>query len=599
MSNEPTVAQEIASALARHGVEILFAQSLPSMVALSAEDLRHPPVRLSHRECRRGDGRRLCARLRQGRRGDGAERPGGDAAGAGPCRGAEVLDPRGGAGAGRQPSAGRPQRLPGARSYRPVPAGVEMGAAGDRSRPRDRLSRHGLRGSRRRASRARRCCCCRPMCCWNACNRRRRGRPASARYPLDRADRRSGPHRTRPPTSSPMPSTRWSSRAAACICRMPRARSPLLQAAAHLPVMTTVMGKGAVDETHPLSLGVAGYNLGRLAPGRYLRPLIERADVVLLIGTRTNQNGTDSWALYPDGAKYIHIDVDPAEIGRNYEALRLMGDAKLTLAALTEKLRGRRQPAPRGRAGDRRRARQARRRDRAADALGCEPGASGADDGRPAAGADPRDDHGGGCELLHGLGRLLSQGAAPRHALHHAARARRPRLGTAARDRRQHGGSPTSRSSALPATAALRMSGRSSRPRTACKAKIVLTVLNNGVLAYQKDAEDVKFGRHSSAVRFAPVDHAQIARACGCRGVRVEQAVRLSAGVARGARRERDHRDRCDHRSGSLSADHLFRRDARSRARRRACMRADRRHNAHAHPVRNPRRRDDRHAQPA
>jgi acetolactate synthase-1/2/3 large subunit len=56
------------------------------------------------------------------------------------------------------------------------------------------------------------------------------------------------------------------------------------------------------------------------------------------------------------------------------------------------------------------------------------------------------------------------------------------------------------------------------------RAKIVLTVLNNGVLGYQKDAEDVKFGRHSSAVWFAPVDHAQVARACGCRGVRIERA---------------------------------------------------------------------------
>ena len=52
----------------------------------------------------------------------------------------------------------------------------------------------------------------------------------------------------------------------------------------------------------------------------------------------------------------------------------------------------------------------------------------------------------------------------------------------------------------------------------------MLTVLNNGVLAYQKVAEYVKFGRHSSAVRFAPVDHAQVARACGCRGVRIERA---------------------------------------------------------------------------
>jgi acetolactate synthase-1/2/3 large subunit len=55
------------------------------------------------------------------------------------------------------------------------------------------------------------------------------------------------------------------------------------------------------------------------------------------------------------------------------------------------------------------------------------------------------------------------------------------------------------------------------------RAKVVLTVLNNGVLAYQKDAEDVKFGRHTTACYFTPVDHAQIAGACGCRGVRVER----------------------------------------------------------------------------
>jgi len=52
----------------------------------------------------------------------------------------------------------------------------------------------------------------------------------------------------------------------------------------------------------------------------------------------------------------------------------------------------------------------------------------------------------------------------------------------------------------------------------------VLTVLNNGVLGYQRDAEDVKFGRHTNACYFSPVDHAMIARACGCRGVTVERA---------------------------------------------------------------------------
>src|SRR5690606_14510799 len=66
------------------------------------------------------------------------------------------------------------------------------------------------------------------------------------------------------------------------------------------------------------------------------------ADVIVLVGTRTAQNGTDSWSVYPPSARFIHIDVDPVEIGRNYEALRLAGDARLTLEALTERLRGRR-----------------------------------------------------------------------------------------------------------------------------------------------------------------------------------------------------------------------------------------------------------------
>jgi acetolactate synthase-1/2/3 large subunit len=56
------------------------------------------------------------------------------------------------------------------------------------------------------------------------------------------------------------------------------------------------------------------------------------------------------------------------------------------------------------------------------------------------------------------------------------------------------------------------------------KTPIVITVLNNSCLGYQKDAEDVKFGRHSTACYFTPVDHAAIARATGCRGVRIEQA---------------------------------------------------------------------------
>ena len=111
-----------------------------------------------------------------------------------------------------------------------------------------------------------------------------------------------------------------------------------LQDVASLPVGTTTMGKGAVAETHPLSLGVIGYFMGPGGIARYQRPLVDEADVILLVGTRTNQNGTDSWRLFPRGARFVHLDADSLEVGRNYDSERLVGDAKLTLAALTDAL---------------------------------------------------------------------------------------------------------------------------------------------------------------------------------------------------------------------------------------------------------------------
>jgi acetolactate synthase-1/2/3 large subunit len=50
----------------------------------------------------------------------------------------------------------------------------------------------------------------------------------------------------------------------------------------------------------------------------------------------------------------------------------------------------------------------------------------------------------------------------------------------------------------------------------------VLIVLNNQVLGYQKHAEMVLFGNYTDVCDFAPVDHAAIAKACGCEGVRIE-----------------------------------------------------------------------------
>ena len=54
--------------------------------------------------------------------------------------------------------------------------------------------------------------------------------------------------------------------------------------------------------------------------------------------------------------------------------------------------------------------------------------------------------------------------------------------------------------------------------------KVTVIVLNNQILGYQWHAEDVLYGGHTDACQLSPVDHAAIAKACGCNGIRVETA---------------------------------------------------------------------------
>jgi acetolactate synthase I/II/III large subunit len=312
-----------------------------------------------------------------------------------------------------------------------------------------------------------------------------------------------------------------------------------LQEACALPVATTTMGKGAVDERHALSLGVIGYFMGPGGMARHQRRLVEEADVILLVGNRTNQNGTDSWRLLPRAARFIHLDIDGAEVGRNYEALRLVGDARLTLAALATALQGRdlakrraaRPALERGIADGKRRhrleaeplLRSAARPIRPERLMG-ELAAILRPDDIVVADASyasiwttnylaalapgmrflaPRGLAGLGWGLPMALGAKL---AAP--------------------DRRVFclvgdGGFAHVWSE-------LETARRHSIP-------VTLTVLNNQILGYQKHAEDVLFGAHSSAVDFQPVDHAAIARACGLPGRRVEDPADYAAALAEAA----------------------------------------------------------------
>ncbi|HMO67536.1 MAG TPA: thiamine pyrophosphate-binding protein, partial [Novosphingobium sp.] len=103
-----------------------------------------------------------------------------------------------------------------------------------------------------------------------------------------------------------------------------------------IPVATTNHGKGAIDEHHPLALGVFGNCMGEGARAAPLRDHVAAADCILLVGTRTAGNGTANWTLLNREARIIHLDIDGAEIGRNYEALRLVGDARACLSYLRE-----------------------------------------------------------------------------------------------------------------------------------------------------------------------------------------------------------------------------------------------------------------------
>ena len=109
------------------------------------------------------------------------------------------------------------------------------------------------------------------------------------------------------------------------------------------PVTTSLDGKSAFPENHPLSLG----NGGRSMP-EPVHVFLQRADVVFGIGcsfTRTNFGLT-----MPEGKTYIHATLDPGDINKDVEsAYPIVGDAALTLRALIDEVSDRLRNKPRGR----------------------------------------------------------------------------------------------------------------------------------------------------------------------------------------------------------------------------------------------------------
>ena len=316
-----------------------------------------------------------------------------------------------------------------------------------------------------------------------------------------------------------------------------------LQEQCHLPVGTTVMGKGSVDETHPLSTGVMTYFMGPNGSARYHRPLLANADVILLIGTRTNQNGTDSWKLYPKSATFIHLDIDGIEVGRNYEARRLVGDAKLTLKALTQAM------LARG-LGQRMQARAILEQKIVAGRKAYEQESHFV---RTSASVPVRPER-IMQELQAGLvaNDIVVADASYSSiwianylvALKAGMRFITPRglagLGW---------GFPMAIGAkiARPEAEVYCVVGDGgfghvwSELETTARmgVKVILIVINNGILGYQKHAENMKFGDHTTAVDFYPVDHAAIARSCGCEGIRVTDPTEISGAIAKARSNDR------------------------------------------------------------
>lgn len=103
---------------------------------------------------------------------------------------------------------------------------------------------------------------------------------------------------------------------------------------ARMPAVHTMMGIGALPDDFPQNLGMIGVHGTRAA-----NLAISRADLLLLAGTRIADRSVPDPSLLAKDKKVIHIDIDPAEIGKNVEAtIPVVGDLRLILGQLLEEI---------------------------------------------------------------------------------------------------------------------------------------------------------------------------------------------------------------------------------------------------------------------
>lgn len=100
------------------------------------------------------------------------------------------------------------------------------------------------------------------------------------------------------------------------------------------PVATTLMGLGGFPGDHPLSLGMLGMH-----GSRYANYAICESDLIITVGARFSNRVTGNIDFFAPEAKIIHIDIDPAEIGKNVRVdIPIVGDIKVVLNQLLPRL---------------------------------------------------------------------------------------------------------------------------------------------------------------------------------------------------------------------------------------------------------------------
>ena len=103
-----------------------------------------------------------------------------------------------------------------------------------------------------------------------------------------------------------------------------------------IPVVTTLMARGAVPDSHPLNLGMPGMH-GTVAAVTAL----QKSDLLITLGARFDDRVTGQLSTFAPDAKVIHADIDPAEISKNRVAhVPIVGDCKEVISDLIAVLRG-------------------------------------------------------------------------------------------------------------------------------------------------------------------------------------------------------------------------------------------------------------------